>query len=335
MIGMILCGGLGKRLRPATETIPKVLFELRPGYTILERQLFQYKSAGINRVILLTGHLGEKIRKRFGKTHMGVELEYVHEKTPMGTLNAIRLGMEFAREDAVVSNGDVIADLNIKRMCEKWRKSRALASIFAVRMRSPYGILNLRRGKIVGFEEKPILNHFINGGFYCMSEKVLPILQKYMVGDIERTAFPELARKGKLGYYKEDVPFWISVDTEKDLETAKLEYQNRIDKPWGYEKILGVKEGRMEKILYIMAGYRTSLHYHEKRDEELKVISGRGWVVIKGNSKKPLLPGRKVHLKPGTVHSFLAVSNLILHESSTHHPEDIVRVEDYYDFRIK
>jgi NDP-sugar pyrophosphorylase family protein len=335
LIGMILCGGLGKRLRPATETLPKVLLELKPGYTILERQLFQYKSAGIDRVILLTAHLGEKIRKKFGDRHMGVELRYVQEKTPMGTLNAIRLGMEEAREDAVISNGDVLADLNVRRMGEKWKRSGLLASIFVVRMPSPYGVIDIRGGRIVGFREKPILKYHINGGFYCMSKKVLPLLEKYMVGDIERTAFPELARKGKLGYYREDVPFWISVDTEKDLETARREYSNRTDKPWGYEKLLGVKEGRMEKILYIMAGYRTSMHYHERREEVLKVISGRGWVIFKGNSRKPLRPGVRVRLRPGTVHSFVAASNLLLHESSTHHPEDIVRVEDYYGFRIK
>jgi len=335
LIGMILCGGLGKRMRPATEMVPKVLFELKPGYTIIERQLFQYKSAGIDKVILLTAHLGQKIKKRFGSRHMGVELEYVQERKPMGTLNAIRLGMEAAQEDAVVSNGDVVSDLNLKRMCESWKKSGALASIFAVKMRSPYGILDMRGGRITGFREKPVLNHFINGGFYCMSKEILPVLRKYMVGDIERTAFPELAKKGKLGFYKEEVPFWISVDTDKDLETARAEYQNRTDKPWGYEKILRVKNRRMEKILYILAGYRTSMHYHERREETLRVISGRGWLVVKGDSRKPLKPGAEIRIRPGVVHSFVAISNLTLHESSTYHPDDIVRVEDYYEFRIK
>lgn len=74
-IGMILCGGFGKRLRPVTETVPKPLVELKEDYTILDKQLFDFKSAGISKVILLTGFLGEKIEERYGNNYMGVEIE--------------------------------------------------------------------------------------------------------------------------------------------------------------------------------------------------------------------------------------------------------------------
>lgn len=93
-VGMILCGGFGKRLRPVTETVPKPLVELKEDYTILDKQIFDFKSAGVNKVILLTGFLGEKIEERYGNEYMGVTIEYVKEEKPLGTLNAIRLGME-------------------------------------------------------------------------------------------------------------------------------------------------------------------------------------------------------------------------------------------------
>jgi NDP-sugar pyrophosphorylase family protein len=331
---MILCGGLGKRFRPLTEKIPKVFLELKEGYTILDRQLFQYRSAGIDQVILLTGHLGERIEERYGKKHMGVRLEYVREEKPLGTLNAIRLGMEHAREDALVSNGDVIADLNLKRMWEEWKKSGTLGSVFITPLLSPYGVIELKGKRIVGFREKPLLDHYINAGFYCLSKRVLPVLQKYKIGDIERTAFPELAAKGRLIYYKEEGVLWMSIDTPKDLEIAKEEYRNRIDKPWGHEKLMRLDKTKMEKLIYLMAGYRTSVHYHEFRDERLQVLVGSGWVEFEEKERKCLTAGVRLHIKPGTVHSLLATKNLLLREVSTPHPHDVKRIKDFYEFRL-
>ncbi len=144
-------------MRPLTSKIPKVLLELKDGYTILDRQLFGYKSAGIDRVFLLTGHLGGKIRQRCGGEYRGLKIKYIAEKKPLGTLNAIRLGLRKADEDVVVSNGDVVADINLKRMMQEYKRSRRSASIFVTRMRSPYGILRLAGRRIKSFEEKPLL----------------------------------------------------------------------------------------------------------------------------------------------------------------------------------
>lgn len=330
---MVLCGGLGKRFRPVTEDIPKALFDIKENYTILERQIFQYKSAGIGRVLLLTAHLGNKIEEKFGHEHMGVKLEYVKEGKPLGTLNAIRLGMERAKEDAVVSNGDVLADVNLKRMVEEWKRTKSLGSIFVTKLPSPYGIVETKNSKITGFREKPLLNHYINAGFYCLSKKVLPLLRKFKVGNIEQTAFPELASRRQLICYREDDIFWMSIDSPKDLETARKEYGNRVDKPWGHEKTLRMDKKGLEKLLYIMAGYRTSLHYHEVRDETLRVLKGAGVVEYEGGETRKFRKGSEIHVKPREVHSFVAAENTILREKSTPYPTDVVRVKDFYEVR--
>lgn len=332
LIGMILCGGYGKRFRPLTDEIPKVLLEIRGGYTILDRQIFAYASAGFDRVLLLAGHLSEKIRERYGPEYKGLKVEYVVEEKPLGTLNAIRLGMERANEDAMVSNGDVITDLNLRRMWEEFEGSRYLASMFVVRMRSPYGIVELGDGYIKSFKEKPLLEYYINGGFYCLSKDTLGLLEEFKVGDIEKTAFPKLAGIKQLAYYKEDVPFWAAIDSPKDLENVREEYENRVDKPWGYEKTLALTEERLEKELFIMAGYRTSIHYHQRRDETLHVFSGSGHVEFEGR-KQDFKKGSKIRVKPNTLHSIVAAENTVIHEVSTPHPDDVTRVKDFYPAR--
>lgn len=220
-VGMILCGGYGKRLFPLTRELPKVLLELRKGYTLLDHQLSLYRRAGIRRVYLLAGYRAEEIRKRYGEEHGGVELRYVVEEEPLGTLNALRLGMREARTGAVASNGDVVMEVDLRRMWEDFRGSRALASLLAVRMRSPYGILRLRGRKVVSFVEKPLLPHYVNGGAYCLSPLLLPMMEKLGKGNVEQTLFPELARTGKLRCYRAEPSLWVPVDTLKDLEEAR------------------------------------------------------------------------------------------------------------------
>ena len=332
LIGMILCGGYGKRFRPLTDVIPKVLLEIKDGYPILDKQLFAFRSMGFDRVLLLAGYLSEKIEERYGSGYKGLKIEHVVEEKPLGTLNAIRMGMERANEDAMVSNGGVVTDINMKRMREEFESSTYPALMFVVRMRSPYGIVKLGDGYIKSFKEKPLLNYYINGGFYCISKDVLGLLEGFKVGDIEETVFPRLAAVKQLAYYRESVPFWDSIDNPKDLENAREEYENRSDKPWGYEKILTLTRRRLEKELYIMAGYRTSLHYHERRDEILHVLSGSGYIEFKDrkvNFKKRL----KIRVEPNTPHSIVADKNTLIHEISTPHPDDEVRIKDFYPAR--
>lgn len=332
MIGMILCGGYGKRFYPLTHEVPKVLLELKEGYTILDRQLFNYRSADFDHVILLTGHLSEQIEEKYGSEHKGLKLEYVVEEKPLGTLNAIRLGFERAGQDAMVSNGDVVADINLRKMRRHFEKSHCLASIFVTRMRSPYGILELGGTYVDSFREKPLLEHYINGGFYCFSKDVLPLLEEYKVGDIERTAFPRLAKERQLTYYKEDDLFWAAIDTVKDLEGVKKEYERRTDKPWGYEKVLKLTDEALEKELFLMEGYRTSLHYHEQRDETLRIVGGSGYIEFE-DRREEFGEGSEIRIKPGTLHSLVATRNILIREVSTPHPEDVVRVKDFYPVR--
>src|SRR5680860_1563942 len=89
MIGAILCGGFGKRLKPLTDNLPKPLLEIKKNYTILDKQILQFKYAGINKVVLLCGHLHEKIQERFGSSWNGMEINYLIEEEPRGTLYAI------------------------------------------------------------------------------------------------------------------------------------------------------------------------------------------------------------------------------------------------------
>ena len=336
--GMILCGGFGKRLRPLTERVPKPLIEIKDNYsilegqenyTILDKQIFDFKNAGVERVLLLTGFLSEKIQERYGNSYNGMEIEYVIEEEPLGTLNAIRLGMDHIKdgEQCVIRNGDVVADLNIKKMIHQGEKSDYPLSMFITKMLSPYGIVEISGDKLVSFKEKPLLDYYINGGVYFSNGEIN--FGDFEVGDIEKTVFPMMAKENQLGYYKEDGLFWMAIDTSKELEEIKKEYKNREDKPWGYEKVLIYTEKYLTKELFIREGYQTSFHYHTEKDETMYIISGAGYIEFE-DRKEYFGKNDTVRIEPRESHSIVAMENTILHEVSTPHLDDTIRVNDYY-----
>lgn len=327
---MILCGGLGKRLRPVTETVPKPLIEIKDDYTILDKQLFDFKNAGVDEVYLLTGFLHEKIKERYGDEYNGVKIHYVIEDEPLGTLNAIRLGMEAINGDkqCIIRNGDIVSDVNIKAMIEYGVKSSLPVIMFVTQMQSPYGIVEMNGDRLVSFKEKPILeDYYINGGIYFTKSKI--DFGEFKTGDIEKIYFPTIAKENNLGYFKENGIYWIAVDTYKELEAVKKEYENKTDKPWGYEKILILTEMYSTKELYIKEGFRTSLHYHIEKDETMYILSGSGYIEFE-DKKEYFSKNDSVRIQPGVVHSIVATENTLLHEVSTPYLEDTVCIEDYY-----
>ncbi len=333
--GAILAGGYGKRLRPLTIYYPKALIKIKKDYTILEKQLNDFRFAGINEIYLLVGYLHEKIMNKFGKDWKGIRLEYFIEEKPAGTHYAIKNALEKSNSDLVIMNGDIISDFNIKSFIEYSRRRKELITIAVTQMPSPYGIVTIEENKIVNFIEKPKLPHYINAGIYYIKKEALDYFNReYNYNDVERTVFPIAAIDGQIACYKEDV-FWISIDSIKDVENVREMYRNREDKPWGWENIVVSNNKYLVKELFIKSKFRTSIHYHNRKDETLNVIRGSGNVEIYDEKlnvieKKTLQPRTTVRIMPKVIHSIISEDNLLLEEYSTPHANDVVRVKDFY-----
>jgi len=221
MKAVILAGGLGKRLRPLTQDRPKILVEIckKP---LLEWHIYWLRKYEFKDFVLLLGHAKEKVIEEVGSGRKyGINVAYVVEDEPLGTGGAIKNAESVLRNEEwfLVINGDVITDLNPIMLLETLKNSDAVASIALVYMRSPYGVVKTVEGYVKEFLEKPILEYTINAGVYIMRPTIFEYLPDK--GDIEVTAFPKLAREGKLkGFIYKDV-MWKSIDTIKDLEECE------------------------------------------------------------------------------------------------------------------
>ncbi len=230
VVALILAGGYGKRLRPLTLEVPKPLVKVG-GKAVIEYQLEWLRYYGVEEVVVLAGYLKEKIIEALGSgSRYGVSITYVVEDEPLGTGGALRNAAHVIRRNEVVlvTNGDIITNLDPWPLVRLVREKGLVAGIAAVPLRSPYGILDIdeEAGLIRGFREKPVLrDYWINAGVYALTPAIVDRLPER--GDVEKTTFPALAEEGALGVVKYDTPpyYWRSIDTHKDLEEAAKEIE--------------------------------------------------------------------------------------------------------------
>jgi NDP-sugar pyrophosphorylase family protein len=220
MQALILAGGLGRRLAPLTNDVPKPLIPVA-GKPILVRQIEWLKEQGITDFILAVGHLRAKVFEALGDGRkLGVRIVYSVEEEPLGTAGAIRNAEPFIDgEEFLALNGDVVTDLRVKPLVEALEG--ADAAIALVPLRSPYGVVEVDDGgRVKSFVEKPVLEgYYINAGVYAIRREALRLMPEK--GNLEETTFPLLARQGRLKAVLYRDAFWRSIDTMKDLEEVE------------------------------------------------------------------------------------------------------------------
>jgi glucose-1-phosphate cytidylyltransferase len=229
---LILCGGRGTRLQEKTHVVPKALVKI--GHEpILWHLVHIYIAQGFRRFTLLTGYLHEEIDLYLSEAEWppGVVVDAVDTglDTPTGgrvhaVADSLRDGGTFC-----LTYGDGVADIDLGALVDLHRSSGSAATMTVVRPYCQWGVALLEDdGRVLGFQEKPQLDHWINGGFFCVEPEVLDYLDASSV--FEQAPLEGLAADGKLSAYRHP-GFWECMDTFKDsIELNELWATGRA--PW-------------------------------------------------------------------------------------------------------
>ena len=249
---VILCGGLGTRLREETEFRPKPMVNIgnRP---ILWHIMKVYAAYGHKDFVLALGYKGEMIRNYFChyelmNNDVTIELgkperlciHHAHEddgwkitlaNTGEDTLKGARLKkiQKYITGDTLmVTYGDGVANIDMGALLSFHKSHGKLATVTGINPASRFGELKVKGDEVGAFSEKPKNgNGLVNGGFFVLNRAVFDYLSEDDSCDLEIGALEQIARQGELMVYKHK-GFWACMDTFRDME-----YLNRL---WAEDK---------------------------------------------------------------------------------------------------
>lgn len=227
---VLMAGGLGTRLRPLTDKIPKPLLKVG-SKPILETILESFLDAGFHRFYFAVNYKSQMIEDYFGDgSCFGAEIEYLHENKRMGTAGALYFLPELPKEPILVMNGDLLTKVDFGELLD-YHIEQGAAATMAVREYSyqvPYGVIEFDGERIEGIREKPSYSFFVNAGIYALSPEAVARVDKEEFFDMPQL-FNVLVEAGEKTTVYPVREYWLDIGRMDDFERAQEEYEEMFE----------------------------------------------------------------------------------------------------------
>jgi len=225
MKAVILAGGLGTRLKPFTEIIPKPLLPIGEK-AVLEIQIEHLKKYGFDEIYLATNYRSDYIENFFGDgSRLGVKLFISKEDQPLGTAGPIKLLQDKLNEPFIVMNGDILSAVDFSKLYHFAIKKDSLLTISIKKEVTPYrfGNISFQDDFVTNIEEKPDIITYILAGIYVMKPGIfdfipsnqsfgMDLLIKYMLSENQPVTKYDLEE------------YWLDIGRIDDYEKAQKDY---------------------------------------------------------------------------------------------------------------
>ncbi len=178
-VAVIMAGGKGVRLRPITRNLPKPLVQVA-GRPIIERLVLHLVSHGIRKIYLSINYLGSMIQDHFQNgNRFGCSIEYLVEERELGTGGALALLPERPAHPLLVLNGDLLTQADIGRLLDFHQDQQVKATLAVTGYRHvvPYGVADVKNGRLERLVEKPSLDFQVNSGIYVLDPSLIDMIE--------------------------------------------------------------------------------------------------------------------------------------------------------------
>jgi glucose-1-phosphate cytidylyltransferase len=226
---VLLAGGFGTRLSEYTETIPKPMIKVG-GKPMILHIMKLYAKYGYKDFYIALGYKGEVIRKFFKKKFYDWNINLIDTgKNTMTGGRLKRLQKYIGKETFMMSYGDGLSDVNLKKLFHFHKKNKKIATLTAVRPPARFGALKIKNQNVIYFKEKSKLDEgWINGGFFVLEPEFFKLIRDDKTY-LERGPLEKATQKKQLAAFKHK-GFWQCMDTKRDKDKLDKILRNKKNK---------------------------------------------------------------------------------------------------------
>lgn len=225
---VIMAGGEGKRLRPLTLSTPKPLLKVgdKP---IIEYNIDRLQRVGIKNITLSINYLGDQLVEYFGDgVNRKLNIKYVREDKPLGTIGSILLVDKFQHDDIIVMNSDLLTNIDFKDFYKTFKDSGADMAVAATsyHVDVPYGVLEAdETNRVMSLKEKPRYTYYSNAGIYILKKSLLKMIPDDVFYDITDLIKRILEMNLALITYPIN-GYWLDIGKHEDFEKAQQDVKH-------------------------------------------------------------------------------------------------------------
>ncbi len=224
---VLMAGGRGERLKPLTDETPKPMLVVgdKP---IIEHNIDRFIDFGVHHIYISVKYKAENIINHFNDgSSKNIDIRYLNEDEPLGTIGALALMPEFQHDSVLVMNSDLLTNIDLEEFYREFEKSNASMSIATIpyTVSIPYAVLELNNDDVTSLREKPNYTYYSNGGIYLLKKEVIELIPKnqffnatdlieLLINQGEKvTSFP------LLGY-------WLDIGKPEDFKKAQEDFKH-------------------------------------------------------------------------------------------------------------
>jgi NDP-sugar pyrophosphorylase family protein len=225
---VVLAGGLGMRLRPLTNIIPKPLLPIGES-TIIEIQILAFRKHDVSEIFIAANYMSDYLQSIVGRGEKyAARIMVSCEKEPLGTCGPLSLLREQLDEPFFVMNGDILTDIDFGRLGKFALGTAADLTVVTKEINVPFrfGRVIAEGDYIVSVEEKPTYKHEILAGIYAMKPAILDVIPDGKYYGIDTLIKDMLAQHRPIAKYMMD-GYWTDIGQLDDYEIAKREMAQR------------------------------------------------------------------------------------------------------------
>lgn len=223
---VILAGGLGMRLKPFTDIIPKPLLPIGEK-AVLEIQIEHLAHYGFDEIFLATNYKSAYIENFFGDgSRYGVKLKISKEQIPLGTAGPVKLLQDQISEPFIVMNGDILTSIDFSKLYSFAVENQALLTITIKKTITPYTFGNIfyENDYVTGIQEKPDIITYALAGIYVMRPEILNLIPDNEYFGMDALIQKMLAMKLPILKY-EITEYWLDIGRFDDYQKAQDVYE--------------------------------------------------------------------------------------------------------------